>query len=104
MPTPSSSIGPFRVGDAGHTIFGPPNGNPSPETIATVKPGPRMKANARMLAIGPEACDALRELITAVEEAFAVRNATRGGSMTGTECRAIEKARAVLVKAEGRTQ
>lgn len=29
--------GVWRVGDAGHTVFGPPNGNPSPETIATVK-------------------------------------------------------------------
>lgn len=26
---------PWRVGDAGHTVFGPPNGNPSPYTVAT---------------------------------------------------------------------
>lgn len=26
---------PWRIGDAGHTVFGPPNGNPSPYTVAT---------------------------------------------------------------------
>lgn len=26
---------PFRVGDAGLTVFGPPNGNPSPVTVAS---------------------------------------------------------------------
>ena len=25
---------PWRAGDAGQTVFGPPNGNPSPQTIA----------------------------------------------------------------------
>jgi len=25
---------PWRIGDAGRTVFGPPNGNPSPETVA----------------------------------------------------------------------
>lgn len=25
---------PWRVGDAGMTVFGPPNGSPSPKTIA----------------------------------------------------------------------
>lgn len=35
--------GPWRVGDAGATVFGPPNGNPSPETVATV----RKAANAK---------------------------------------------------------
>ena len=39
--------GKLRVGDAGHTLFGPPNGNPSPETIAQ---GIKNKANAARLA------------------------------------------------------
>lgn len=29
---------PWRIGDAGHTIFGPPNGNPCPVIIATLAP------------------------------------------------------------------
>lgn len=37
----------LRVGDAGHTLFGPSNGTPSPETIAT---GIRNGDNARRLA------------------------------------------------------
>lgn len=44
------SPGPWRVGDAGHTVFGPPNGQPSPETIATV----RDRANAQVVAAAPE--------------------------------------------------
>ncbi len=36
----------WRVGDAGHTVFGPPNGNPAPEVIATV----RKPAHARTIA------------------------------------------------------
>ena len=38
--------GPWRVGDAGATVFGPPNGNPAPEVVANVK----KKANARLIA------------------------------------------------------
>jgi hypothetical protein len=33
---------PWRVGDAGHTVFGPPNGNPSPQTV-TMSKGVRKK-------------------------------------------------------------
>lgn len=29
------TLTPWRVGDAGTTVFGPPNGNPSPFTVAT---------------------------------------------------------------------
>lgn len=31
---------PWRVGDAGMTVFGPPNGNPSPKTVASVRSKP----------------------------------------------------------------
>lgn len=43
------------MGDAGRTIFGPPNGSPSPETIANV----RHRRNARVLALAPEMYSAL---------------------------------------------
>lgn len=42
--------GPWRVGNAGNAVFGPPNGNPSPETIATVKKW----ENASLIAAAPE--------------------------------------------------
>lgn len=48
----------WRVGDAGHTIFGPNNGAPSPETIATV----RKRENAPVLAAAPELLEALELL------------------------------------------
>lgn len=42
----------WRVGDAGHTIFGPKNGTPSPETIASVRKGD----NARRIVACVNAC------------------------------------------------
>lgn len=54
----------WRVGDAGNTIFGPPNGTPTPEIIAIVHKG--NKANARLLAAAPdllEIAKAYRDLL-----------------------------------------
>ena len=53
------SPGPWRVGDAGATVFGPPNGNPSPETVANVK----RRANAALIAAAPDLAAALRALL-----------------------------------------
>lgn len=47
--------GPWRVGDAGHTVFGPPNGNPSPKTVAHSL----SRADARLVAAAPEMLAAL---------------------------------------------
>ena len=47
--------GPWRVGDAGTTIFGPPNGNPSPIMVAQRV----RRANARLIAAAPELLAAL---------------------------------------------
>ena len=53
--TTKHTPGPWRIGDAGHTVFDPPNGNPSPETICHL-PGRGLdfaylnSANARLVA------------------------------------------------------
>ena len=52
----SHTPGPWRVGDAGRTVFGPPNGQPSPETVANV----RSRENARLIAAAPELLAALQ--------------------------------------------
>ena len=52
--------GSWRIGDAGHTVFGPPNGNPSPQTIANVKHG----EDARFIV---RACNSHADLLAACE-------------------------------------
>lgn len=42
--------GKWRIGDAGLTVFGPPNGNPSPEVIARCY----KREHARLIAAAPE--------------------------------------------------
>jgi hypothetical protein len=49
--------GPWRTGDVFNTVFGPPNGNPSPAIVATVNKG--NKSNARLIAAAPEILEAL---------------------------------------------
>ena len=53
----------WRVGDAGHTIFGPPNGTPCPEVIATLK----SKKHARLIAAAPELLLALETIEAATD-------------------------------------
>jgi hypothetical protein len=52
------AVGAWRVGDAGHTIFGAPNGNPSPEVIATLHKG-GYKAR-HMIASAPEMLETMK--------------------------------------------
>ena len=51
--------GPWRIGDAGNTVFGPKTDRPSPQTIATLGVIDHA-ANARLIAAAPEMLDALR--------------------------------------------
>lgn len=80
----SITLGPWRVGDAGKTVFGPPNGSPSPETIASV----RRKANARLIASAPALLSALRGML---EWARRVKVANPGHEVVAA-CNAIETA------------
>ena len=58
----SHTIGPWRVGDAGTTIFGPPNGSPAPQTIATMRQGKNWMSNAKLIAAAPDLLEALESL------------------------------------------
>ena len=55
--------GPWRIGDAGRTVFGAPNGNPSPETVARGL----SRANARLIAVAPELLEAARHAVALLE-------------------------------------
>lgn len=91
----SHTPGPWRIGDAGHTVFGPPNGSPSPRTVATVVPHNDRRDNARLIAAAPdllEACKDCLERLQAYSE--------RGLSFPLTTA----KARTAIAKAEGREE
>ena len=53
--------GPWRIGDAGNTVFGPPCGLP-PQRIADLSNTKDHHANARLIAAAPELLDALESL------------------------------------------
>lgn len=63
---PTHTPGPWRIGDAGHTIFGPNVGNISPVTIATIPHRPyahENPVNVRLIAAAPELLDQLKAAV-----------------------------------------
>lgn len=58
--------GPWRVGDAGHTVFGPKTNAISPETIATMGKN-NFRENARLIAAAPELLDILKAAVARVK-------------------------------------
>ena len=51
--------GPWRIGDAGNTVFGPKTDRPSPQTIATLSVIDH-EANGRLIAAAPELLSAAK--------------------------------------------
>ena len=86
--TATRTPGPWRIGDAGHTVFGPSNGQPSPETVANV----RARTNARLIAAAPELLEAPRLLL----------DLTDSGEQPSDDLR--EHIVGIIAKAEGRTE
>jgi hypothetical protein len=66
--TTTHTPGPWRIGDAANTIFGPPNGNPSPETVATLAPTPRRRANARLIQAAPDLLAAAQQALDLLDD------------------------------------
>ena len=83
----AANVKAWRVGDAGHTVFGPPNGKPSPETIARVLD----VRNAPLLAAAPELYAALERLLESIG----------CGEPSPDDSPAVKFARAALSKARG---
>lgn len=84
--TTQHTPGPWRIGDAGFTVFGPPKPGALPETIAPVK----NRANARLIAAAPD-------LLTAVEALLDCEPAL----LSAKERKAYAIARAAIAKARG---
>lgn len=66
---------PFRIGDGGWTIFGPPNGKPAPAVIATMEQGTSMgplerRANAQFIVTACNAHDVLLDACKAILEKY----------------------------------
>jgi hypothetical protein len=98
------TAGPWRVGDAGATVFGPPNGNPSPETIARVTSAPlpsqRQIANARLIAAAPELKAEGEEIAAALRQILDYGQITDVAALYARN--ALRRWGAVIAKTEGK--
>jgi hypothetical protein len=90
--TTTHTPGPWRVGDAGHTVFGPKTNNPSPKTVASNLG----KEDARLIAAAPELLEALKLLFKEVEIE------STESMLDGPIGDALAKAHDVIAKAEGK--
>ena len=61
--------GPWRIGNAGHTVFGPKTDNPSPKTVAHNL----SRANARLIAAAPALLAALKAIEGVIDDAVDMR-------------------------------
>lgn len=103
--------GPWRIGDNGQTVFGPPTALPAPVLVAELPfPSPRVpkeqrKANAALIAAAPEllaALEACQELLSNSDVRFMICDG--GSGNLGEQAayhRADGAARAAIRKAKG---
>jgi len=93
--------GPWRVGDAGHTVFGPkkPDGS-IPNRIADVR---QSGDDARLIAAAPSLLQALSEVVAEWDERNRRYCAEHGpGYYPPEDTGGIMLARAAIAKAEGK--
>jgi len=94
--------GPWRIGDAGRTVFGAPNGDPSPETVARGL----SRANARLIAAAPdllEAAKAAEDIVAMLARDYGLEGlfSYDPQSTTGIVRRFLSGVRAAISRAEG---
>lgn len=90
--------GPWRVGDAGHTVFGPPNGAPSPKTIA-----PNLShADARLIAAAPDLLAALKNVRELIVEAAMTGFDYKNGNWPQRLFASQQVSSKAIAKAEGK--
>jgi hypothetical protein len=92
--TQAHTAGPWRIGNAGTAVFGPPNGKPSPKTIASEL----SRADARLIAAAP---DLLAWLEKAEQMAKQQSNGGDDAPMASVWAWLAENARATINKAKG---
>lgn len=82
--------GPWRVGDAGSTVFGAPGSRPLMVASIThrIVPDATQRANARLIAAAPEMLDALRLVL-------------RQGEAIHPDMSTLSYVREAIAKAEG---
>ncbi len=83
--------GPWRIGDAGNTVFGPKTDRPSPQTIATLSVIDH-EANGRLIAAAPEMLELLKEWRDSLERVQ--------GIVVGET--PLTRVRAAILRAEGK--
>ena len=82
---------PWRTGDTGLTIFGPPNGNPSPKTVATLNMmGPSRREDAAFIV---RAVNSHRDMVQFVRDFLE-------GNVSDAEL--ARRGHRIIAKAEGR--
>ena len=90
--TEETTAVPWRAGDAGFTVFGPPNGNPSPETVACVK----RPANARRIVQAVNNYDNLLAVCSGLVDAY--RMGEESGSVSWEQLDEVHRLAQIALK------
>ena len=89
--------GPWRIGDAGHTVFGPKTDSPSPKIIASGL----SRADAKLIHAAPELLGVLRAVGGEGPDVLA-NSEDRDALLTWLEA-VVGQAQAAIAKTEGGT-